>query len=35
MANHDGSYKQLFSHAQMVADLLVGYVHGELLSQLD
>jgi len=28
MADHDHSYKQLFSHTELVRDLLVGFVRG-------
>ena len=35
MANHDGSYKQFFSHADMVADLLRGFIKQEWVEQLD
>ena len=33
MSEHDHSYKLLFSHPQMVRDLLEGFVHGDWLSQ--
>lgn len=33
--NHDGSYKQLFSHPEMVAELLRGYVREPWVDQLD
>ena len=33
--NHDHSYKLLFSHPEMVADLLRGFVHEEWVQQLD
>ena len=35
MANHDGSYKYLFSHARMVEDLLKGFVREEWVADLD
>ena len=35
MAEHDHSYKLLFSHQQMVADLLRGFVHEPWVSQVD
>lgn len=35
MANHDDSYKLLFSHAAMVADLIRGFVHEDWVSGLD
>ena len=35
MANHDQSYKYLFSHAAMVADLLRGFVREEWVAGLD
>jgi hypothetical protein len=35
MTDHDHAYKLLFSHAEMVRDLLEGFVKGEWLSQLD
>jgi len=35
MNDHDHSYKNLFSHAQMVEDLLRGFVHEEWIKQLD
>jgi len=33
--NHDNGYKLLFSHAEMVADLLRGFVHENWVAQLD
>jgi hypothetical protein len=33
--NHDHSYKLLFSHAEMVADLLRGFVREDWVKQLD
>lgn len=33
--NHDQSYKLLFSHAEMVADLLRGFVHEDWVQQWD
>jgi predicted transposase/invertase (TIGR01784 family) len=33
--SHDHSYKLLFSHPEMVADLLRGFVHEDWVSQLD
>lgn len=35
MASHDPAYKQLFSHPEMVADLLRGYVREEWVQQID
>ncbi len=35
MADHDTGYKQLFSHADMVRDLLQGFVREEWVKQLD
>jgi predicted transposase YdaD len=35
MADHDRTYKLLFSHAPMVRDLLTGFVRGDWLEQLD
>lgn len=35
MADHDHSYKLLFSHAPMVRDLLIGFVREDWLEQLD
>ncbi|MEJ1964080.1 MAG: Rpn family recombination-promoting nuclease/putative transposase [Gammaproteobacteria bacterium] len=35
MANHDHSYKLLFSHPKMVRDLLEGFVGGPWLDELD
>lgn len=35
MAQHDRSYKLLFSHPQMVRDLLAGFVREDWLAQLD
>lgn len=35
MADHDHSYKYLFSHARMVEDLLKGFVREEWVAQLD
>ena len=35
MARHDPAYKLLFSHPQMVRDLLVGFVREDWLAQLD
>ena len=35
MANHDHSYKLLFSHPRMVRDLLEGFVGGAWLRDLD
>ena len=32
---HDHAYKLLCSHADMVADLLRGFVHGEWVAQMD
>ncbi|MCV6588513.1 MAG: Rpn family recombination-promoting nuclease/putative transposase [Marinobacterium sp.] len=35
MASHDNSYKLLFSHPEMVRDLLTGFVKQDWVSQLD
>ena len=35
MADHDSGYKALFSHADMVRDLLQGFVREEWIGQLD
>ena len=35
MAQHDSSYKQLFSHPEMVEDLLTGFIHEDWVQQLD
>ena len=35
MASHDNSYKLLFSHAEMVRDLLLGFVKEEWVQDLD
>ncbi len=35
MIDHDSSYKLLFSHPEMVRDLLVGFVHEEWVARLD
>jgi len=35
MAEHDSSYKLLFSHSQMVADLIRGFVHEAWVAELD
>jgi len=35
MADHDHSYKNLFSHPQMVRDLLQGFVNEEWIDNLD
>jgi len=35
MAKHDSAYKLLFSHAQMVEDLLKGFVREEWVEKLD
>jgi hypothetical protein len=35
MAEHDGSYKQIFSHASMVEDLLRGFVQEDWVAELD
>jgi predicted transposase YdaD len=35
MAEHDSSYKLLFSHSQMVADLIRGFVHEDWVADLD
>ena len=33
--DHDHSYKLLFSHPEMVADLLRGFVHDDWVKDLD
>ena len=33
--DHDAGYKMLFSHSEMVHDLLTGFVHGEWLTDAD
>lgn len=35
MADHDSSYKLIFSHASMTRDLIRGFVHEEWVQQLD
>ncbi len=35
MANHDTSYKQLFSHPEMVRDLITGFVHEPWVKEID
>jgi len=35
MTMHDGSYKHIFSHAQIVEDLLRGFVHEDWVPQID
>lgn len=35
MADHDTGYKMLFSHPEMVADLLRGFIREDWVSQLD
>jgi len=35
MADHDHSYKHLFSHAELVRDLLLGFVQEEWIDDLD
>jgi len=35
MAEHDSSYKLLFSHSQMVADLIRRFVHEAWVAELD
>ena len=35
MPEHDNSYKLLFSHPEMVRDLLVGFVEKPWIEQLD
>ncbi|MEW6753029.1 MAG: Rpn family recombination-promoting nuclease/putative transposase [Candidatus Latescibacterota bacterium] len=35
MPEHDSSYKSMFSHPRMVADLLSGFVHEPWVSELD
>ncbi|HSG38711.1 MAG TPA: hypothetical protein VLE27_03645 [Thermoanaerobaculia bacterium] len=35
MADHDNSYKLLFSHPEMVRDLLLGFVHEAWVRHLD
>lgn len=33
--DHDTTYKQLFSHSEMVRDLLIGFVPGEWIKDID
>ena len=35
MAQHDNGYKNLFSHPEMVRDLLTGFVHEPWVAELD
>jgi predicted transposase/invertase (TIGR01784 family) len=35
MSEHDASYKQFFSHKEMVQDLLTGFVHENWVNELD
>ncbi len=35
MGNHDHSYKQLFSHPELIRDLLIGFIQEEWVSDLD
>jgi hypothetical protein len=35
MATHDPSYKLLFSHRDLVADLIRGFVHEDWVADLD
>jgi len=35
MSKHDQSYKMLFSHPEVVRDLLVGFIHDDWIKQLD
>jgi len=35
MTHHDGSYKHIFSHPEVIIDLLRGFVHEEWVEQLD
>src|SRR3954452_6279981 len=35
VAEHDGGYKLLFSHPQMVADLLRDFIHEDWVRELD
>ncbi len=35
MVDHDHSYKQLFSHAELVRDLLIGFVQEDWIDDLD
>lgn len=35
MTQHDHSYKHLFSHREMVADLLTGFVRQPWIAELD
>ncbi|HKV09504.1 MAG TPA: Rpn family recombination-promoting nuclease/putative transposase [Thermoanaerobaculia bacterium] len=35
MADHDHTYKVLFSHAEMVADLIRGFVHEDWVEEVD
>ena len=35
MTDHDGAYKHIFSHPEVVADLMRGFVHEDWVAQLD
>lgn len=35
MTAHDGSYKHMFSHAQIAEDLLRGFVHEDWVGPID
>ena len=35
MDDHDTSYRLLFSHAEMIKELLRGFVPGDWISELD
>lgn len=35
MTKHDGSYKSIFSHPEVVADLLRGFVPEDWVGQID
>jgi len=35
MPQHDSSYKQFFSHPQMVKDLITGFIHQDWVKELD
>ncbi len=35
MAEHDNSYKNLFSHKELVRDLLTGFIHEEWIEEVD
>ena len=35
MSRHDGSYKQIFSHASVIEDLLRGFIHEDWATEVD